>query len=178
MFRRQDLATEPAFGLQAAEFGHGAMEEAMSFGAGAIDGLLGFVEQGVEFAFADGHHRSFNGGTTSHAPGSMNDFGGQSFFDGACGREVCAEVGTELRVEIVLVGANEVAAGVESVGDGIAGDARAAFSSTGTAGGLRISAIGGDLSFSRHGMAFGEQRLPGLRSRTRLGIPVVLLVKR
>ena len=56
-------------------------------------------------------------------------FGGQRFLNGAFGREVCPEAGTELRVDILLVGANEVAAGVESGGEGVAGDARPAFSS-------------------------------------------------
>lgn len=90
--------------------------------------------------------------------------------DGAFGSEVSPESGTELRVEILLIWANEVTAGEESVGDGVSGDAGAAFLGTGTAGGLcaeaptrgtcQIDAIGGDLGFSCHGNPFG-----GLSSR-------------
>ena len=67
--RRQEFAAEPAFGLQAAQFGDGAMEEAMSFAAAAIDGLPSFVEQGVKVAIADEHYSSFDGGTAAQAPG-------------------------------------------------------------------------------------------------------------
>ena len=70
--RGQKLDAKPAFGLDAAEFGSGAMEEAMGLGAGAVDGLLGAVEQGIEFALV-GPERCFDGGTSAEAPGGVDD---------------------------------------------------------------------------------------------------------
>ena len=70
--RGQELDSKPAFRLDATEFGSGAMEEAMGLGAGAIYGLLSFVEQGIEFGVS-GYERGFDGGRAAETPRSVED---------------------------------------------------------------------------------------------------------
>ncbi len=93
----------------------------------------------------------------------MDDFGGQRLLDCAFGREIRLEAGAELRVEIKLVGTNEVAAGVKTMDKRIAGYARLSGGRNRSAGGLRVIAIGGDLSVSRHGTPWERIPLFGLK---------------
>ncbi|HEU5021217.1 MAG TPA: hypothetical protein VFT60_04985 [Bryobacteraceae bacterium] len=59
-------------GLKCAEFGEGAVEQAVGLRAGAIDGLLGSgIGRGIGFDFA----------ATAEAPESASNFGGKTFFD-------------------------------------------------------------------------------------------------
>ena len=114
-FPIKELVAELALGLDAAQFGDGAVEESMGLGTGAVDGLLlRVVEHGIGFAVRDAVHGGFDDATAAKTPGGVDDFGGESVLDGTFGREVYFEAGAEFRVEVVLFGADEVAAGVES----------------------------------------------------------------
>jgi hypothetical protein len=156
--RRQKFDAELTFGLEAAQFGRGAMEVAMGLSAGAVDGLLRVVQHGIKSALGSPgrYHAGLNGGTAAQTPGGVNDFGGQDLLDCAFGREVCLEAGAEAGVEILLLGADKIATGIESGGYCVTGDTRLAFGGAGTAGSLRIVAIGGDLSISCHGTPLRE----------------------
>ena len=113
-FPIKELVAELAFGLDAAQFGGGSMEEAMGLGAGAVHRLLlRVIEHGVGFAVRDTVHACFDDGAAAKTPGSVDDFGGKRLFDGAFGYEVYFEAGAEFRIETLLLGADEVAAGVE-----------------------------------------------------------------
>ncbi len=115
---------------------------------------MSVIEHGIEFAVGaallgfNGHHAGFYIGTSAQTPGGVDDFRGKRLFDCAFGREVCLEGGAEIRVEVVLLGADEIAAGVESEGDGVTGGARFPGSTDRTCRGLRIHAIGCDLGIS------------------------------
>ena len=150
--RGQELDAKLTFGLEAAQLGQGAVEDAMGVSAGAVDGLLGFVEKRiwrVAILFRpDRHHGGFDGGTAAQTPGGVDDLGGQSVLDCAFGPEVGLEAGAELGVEVVLAVEDEVAAGVEPVGERIAGNSRFSGGRNRSAGGLGVIAIGGDLSVS------------------------------
>ena len=51
-FPIKELVAELAFGLDAAQFGGGAVEESMGLGTGAVDGLLlRVIEHGIGFKY-------------------------------------------------------------------------------------------------------------------------------
>src|ERR1700735_836063 len=115
----------------------------------------GRVEHGIEAAL--GFERRFGRGAAAETPGGMDDFRGESGFHGALRRELLLEILAEGLVERFFLGANNVARGVEPERGRVAGYARFAFGGTGSGGGLRVAAVGCDLSFGGH-----EYRFPGI----------------
>ena len=95
--RREGFYADAAFGLQAAEFGGGPVEDAEGLGAGSVDGGLDFVEAGVEggvgglffffFRAGDGFSAQgiFGSGTAAETPGGAEDFDGVGVFEGVLG---------------------------------------------------------------------------------------------
>jgi hypothetical protein len=145
--------------LQAAQLGGGTVQMAQGLSAGAINGVLsgcgGRVEHGIEIAFRN--ESGFGFGATTKTPGCVDDFRGESDFHGPSRGELVLEVVTEGLVKGYLVGANNVADGIEAECGRVARDARFAFGGTRSGGGLRVAAVGCDLSFCGH-----EYRFPGI----------------
>jgi hypothetical protein len=124
----EEFGGELAFGLELAEFGDGLMEQAVSLGAGAVDGYLdtggigvaGF--HGIEdvvFAVVEAEDEMrFNFATAGETPGRAVDFVGEQAFEFADGGEVANEGVSEACVDGLFAGADEVA-GEQAEGDGV-----------------------------------------------------------
>jgi hypothetical protein len=123
-----------AFILEAAQFGSGAVEVAKGLSAGAIDrvpgGCGGWVQDGIEAALRD--EGGFSFGATAKTPGGVDDFPGESDFNGALRGELLLEVPAEGVVEAFFLGANNVARGIETERGRVAGYARFAFDGAGS----------------------------------------------
>ena len=120
-------------------------------GAGAVYGGLEFERFRVFHGIRDGvvgesfvwkSHGGFEEGAAEEAPGGGEDFAGVGEFEDACGAEVREEVLAEDVVVLLFVGANEVAEGEESEGEGVAGGSGFALFGAGPGGELGVVAIG------------------------------------
>src|SRR6266700_5286321 len=96
-----------AFGLDAAEFGHGAVEDAMVADAGPVYGVLDGGEDAVFHGIEEvvgcagvGGPAGFDDGAAAETPGGMHDFGGEGVLDRSFGREGVLVAGAEFEVEI------------------------------------------------------------------------------
>jgi hypothetical protein len=110
----EGLGAELAFGLEAPEFGEGALEGAMGVAAGAVDSLLGLGRGGVHHGIERSGQASGDGGTTAHPPSGVDDLGGQGLLDWALRFKVCLETGAEFGLLRLFIRQHEVAAGEES----------------------------------------------------------------
>ena len=79
----EDFEPEAAFVLEAAEFVHGAFEDAVGFGASAVHGgdMIGFGRGVLDL------------GAAAEAPGGPGDFGGEGLFQCSFGGEVLPHAG-------------------------------------------------------------------------------------
>src|SRR6185503_6352290 len=144
---------ELALGLEGAEFGEGAVEEAVELRAGAVDGLLG---GGIGRAFGFG----FDFAAAAEAPESAADFGGEGFFDGAGGLEFGADGLIEGGPDWLFVGEDEVARGEEAGFGGVFGGGRFALFGAGAGGVLGVRLVRGEFcGGGGHGVSFAGLRI-------------------
>ena len=147
---RQTFDADLSFGLQAAEFGSGAVQVAMGLCAGAVDGLLCWgacwIDHGIELKFACRvEHVGFDYGTPAKTPGGVDDLGGERLLERSFGFEFVPEIFAEVMVEAVVFREHEVGGGVDAESDGVAGGTGFAFFGARPGGGFwalrRLAAI-------------------------------------
>ena len=152
--RREGFYADAAFGLQAAEFGGGPVEDAEGLGAGAVDGGLDFGEAGVEggvggvflsfFVNRAGYFDQigFDVGAAAETPGSAEDLDGVGSFEGVLWVEAVPESGGEFVVLGFVLREDEVAGGEEVEFAGVLGGGCFSGFGAGAGGGLGVTAIG------------------------------------
>ena len=152
------------FGLEFAEFGGALVEQAVGLGAGAVDGVLDFVD--VAFGGFHGvhdvdrvvveaeEHASLDLTATAETPCGAADFFDESVFEGTDRGEFAFEIGLKFGVVGFFRGADEVASGEETEGDAVEGGCCFACFGAGTGGGLSVALVGCDLSGCGHFRVF------------------------
>jgi hypothetical protein len=152
MNRRKRLfhIAEGAFGLDAAQFGQGAMQGALGCGASAVDRGLDLVEflfcyrakrpaecralrffrsrakrpaecRALRFLTGSIRRLGFDSGAAAEAPGGMDDFAGESLFEESFRGKLGGVGGAETLEKFLFFGANEGCRGYKWGGGGHCG---------------------------------------------------------
>jgi len=156
----QEFLCDLAIRLELAEFGGAFVEQAMSLSASAVDRFLNFFGFGVggfhgiedeprAIVKADDEVR-FDFAAAAETPHGSADFVDKIAFEDADRGEIAEEFGVEFIVGGLVGWPDEIAVGIESVGEAVFGRGGFARFGARAGGGLSVRDVGCDLSWCRH----------------------------
>jgi hypothetical protein len=131
--RRFDNGLFGLFGLESADFGERAPDDAVRLGAGTVDCGLGAEEVLVEHGVFGGLFREggFDLGAAAETPGGSDYLGGEELLGSGLCVDVLPEGAGEGLIFFRFVGLDAVLFGEQAEAEGVLGGAGAAFGGTG-----------------------------------------------